>query len=418
MTPAARLSAGSPAPGRPLKRAARKSVPMMEARTTGGAMPLSRAYVHRASSGTRRCHRPPPSAAREAARVRPRRTPTCSPEMASRWPVPVSRKSSRTSSGRPPRRPSSTAWAARRGAAAGPAPASRRGGAGARTPGPAPTSLLLVDQRGAGKGHDRGDALAGQVLSVVEVGEARRGLQTTLEEQDVAVAEVRSVALADEGRVGSQGDQHPVRENDAVAGGAWQRRDLDPVGGAGLSGVADDLRAEGDVLSRQRTRRGVGGGPTPPEAAQERGRSQEAPERHARRPLGEACAGPVRRRGIPRGRGRPRPTARARSTGAASPSPGPVRGPRLRPRWSGPRATPPSPGAEALQGGPADAGYLHQLIDRLEGAVLLAVLDDGVGPHLPDAGQAISSARPAWLRLVPGGPSVWGDGSSPLTMGR
>ena len=43
MTPAATLSAGIPAPGRPLKRAARKSVPMIEARTTGGAMPLSTA---------------------------------------------------------------------------------------------------------------------------------------------------------------------------------------------------------------------------------------------------------------------------------------------------------------------------------------------------------------------------------------
>ena len=115
-----------------------------------------------------------------------------------------------------------------------------------------PRAPPLVDQRGAGEGHDRRDALARQVLPIVEVVEARRRLEAALEAQDVAVAEVGGVALADKRRVGTQRDQDAVGERGVGVGGGGARRDLQPVGGAGFAGVAHDLGFEGDVLRRQR----------------------------------------------------------------------------------------------------------------------------------------------------------------------
>ena len=119
-----------------------------------------------------------------------------------------------------------------------------------------PRALLLLHQRGAGEGHHRRDALARQVLSIVEVGEAGRRLQSTLEEQNVSVAEVGGLSLADERGVGPQRDQHPVRESGVRVGRAWAglppRRHLQPVGGARLHRVAHDLGLERDALRRKR----------------------------------------------------------------------------------------------------------------------------------------------------------------------
>ena len=122
-------------------------------------------------------------------------------------------------------------------------------------PAQGPRALILLDQRGAGEGHHRRDSLARQVLSIIEVGEARRRLQPTLEEQDVSVAEVGGLALADQGRTGPQGDQHAVRQSGRRAGGARERRasrgHLQPVCGAALQRVAHDLGLEGDALRRK-----------------------------------------------------------------------------------------------------------------------------------------------------------------------